>query len=182
MKTLDAYAAFLTARWDEIEAAAQALVLPEWDGYRPHPELSRWIHRPGEEVEYEQTPEMLAHPYPDPIRVTNDSEGLSSSVEDDAGDHIAIHDPRYVLDDIAAKRRILAMQEQWPVLAETQAEVERVESDSIDSVTFRVAKKIQWFTTQEYRTRFGKPPPTTPVVLALAEPFRDHPDHPEASA
>ncbi len=98
---------FLLARIAEDEAAARALVIPAHDGYQPHPELSSWQYAPGGEVEYVQTPEMLSHPYSDALYVTLDSEGLSPSVGEAAGRHIARHDPARVLRECEAKRRIV---------------------------------------------------------------------------
>ena len=99
---------FLLARIAEDEAAARACVYPPHDGYKPHPELSRWFYREGGEVEYVQTPEMLAHKYPERLYVTCDGEGLTPAVGEVHGEHIARHDPARVLAECEAKRRIVA--------------------------------------------------------------------------
>ena len=98
---------FLLARIAEDEAAARACVYPPHDGYKPHPELSRWFYREGGEVEYVQTPEMLAHKYPERLYVTCDGEGLTPAVGEVHGEHIARHDPARVLAECEAKRRII---------------------------------------------------------------------------
>lgn len=97
---------FLRARLDEDEAVARAAIIPAHDGpnaYKPHPELAEWLYD-GDEVEYVQTPEMLAHKYPDRLYVTADSEGLVPAVNGDVGPHIARHDPARVLREVEAKR------------------------------------------------------------------------------
>lgn len=97
---------FLEARLAEDEAAANAATIPARDGYGPHPELSEWQYA-GDEVEYVSTPEMLAHKYPQTYYVTMDSEGLTPSVGEQVGPHIARHDPVRVLREVAAKRTII---------------------------------------------------------------------------
>ncbi|MGZ4520698.1 MAG: DUF6221 family protein [Mycobacteriaceae bacterium] len=107
---------FLLARIAEDEATARAAVIPAHDGpgaYKPHPELRSWTYSPysqvhSGEVEYEQTPEMLSHEYVDRFYVTCDGEGLSPSVDESVGPHIARHDPARVLAECEAKRRIVA--------------------------------------------------------------------------
>ena len=97
---------FLNDRIDEDEAVARAAIIPAHDGpnaYKPHPELAEFYD--GDEVEYVQTPEMLAHKYPDRLYVTADSEGLVPAVDGDVGPHIARHDPARALREVEAKRR-----------------------------------------------------------------------------
>src|SRR5690606_8707896 len=57
-----------------------------------------------EEVEYVQTPEMLAHKYAETYYVTCDHEGLLPSVEEDVAQHIARHDPARALRQCKALR------------------------------------------------------------------------------
>lgn len=49
--------------------------------------------------------------YEDHVGITHDSEGLSDSVDEHAGAHIARHDPARVLAQCAALRRIVEMYE-----------------------------------------------------------------------
>jgi len=113
---------FLEARIAEDEAAARACVYPPHDGYKPHPELSRWFYREDGEVEYVQTPEMLAHKYPERMYVTCDGEGLTPAVGEAHGEHIARHDPARVLAECAAKRRIIELRYSWNLQAEQMTE------------------------------------------------------------
>ncbi|MFB7890336.1 DUF6221 family protein [Cellulosimicrobium cellulans] len=108
MTAADALVEFLAARLDEDQVIAQAAVYPAHDGYKPHPEMAAWKYDQDEEVEYVQTPEMLAHPYPETYYVTCDTEGLTPAVTDDVGPHIARHDPARVLADVEGKRRIVS--------------------------------------------------------------------------
>lgn len=142
---------FLRARLDGDEAAALAAVIPAHEGpnaYKPHPALAEWSYDGGE-VEYVQTPEMLAHKYPDTIYVTCDSEGLSPSVDDSVGPHIARHDPARVLREVEAKRRILY---------------------TCDTAT------RMWLhaRTEEYADGVADPGDT--ILRALASVYADHPD------
>lgn len=81
------------------------------------------------------------------------------------------------LADIAAKRKIIEISEQWPLLAETEPEfsTETIGDDYVTSMS----KQIAWITNQKYREAFGDEPPTTPVIRALIQPFSDHPDFQE---
>lgn len=101
---------FLLARFAEDEAIARAAVIPAWEGgQRSQPELAEWTYADGAEVEYVQTPEMLAEPYPQRLYVTCDGEGLTPAVEESVGPHIARHDPARVLAECEAKRRIVTL-------------------------------------------------------------------------
>lgn len=87
--------------------------------------------------------------------------------------HVARHDPAFVLAECEAKRKIVALHESWPVLAETPLKFDDSESESF---IFRASQKIVWLTNREYVARFGGEAPTTPVLLALAGVYADHPD------
>jgi Family of unknown function (DUF6221) len=99
---------FLRARLDEDEAVAQAAVIPAHDApnaYKPHPPLSRWRYSDGGEVEIDYDD---PGPYPEPWRVTQDSEGLSPAIcYETHGHHIARYDPARILAEVDAKRRII---------------------------------------------------------------------------
>ena len=75
-----------------------------------------------------------------------------------------------MLAEVAAKRAILDLHESWPVLVETQPEFITTADDS-GSMAMRMSKRVAWLTEQEYRARFGDEPPTSPIVLALAQPY-----------
>jgi hypothetical protein len=76
----------------------------------------------------------------------------------------------HMLAEVAAKRAILDLHESWPVLVETQPEFTTTADDS-GSMAIRMSKRVAWLTEQEYRARFGDEPPTSPIVLALAQPY-----------
>lgn len=80
---------FLTARYDEREAAAREASAGPW-AVRPNGD-SPWVTRQG------QPDVWLAITSPDP--------GASKAAN---ADHIALNDPAHVLADIAAKRAIVA--------------------------------------------------------------------------
>ena len=170
---------FLRARLDEDEAVARAAVIPAHNkpgAYKPHPELAEWFYD-GDEVEYVQTPEMLAHKYPDRLYVTMDREGLGPSVEADVANHIARHDPARVLREVEAKRRIVDLHANWPVLVQGQPKYEMQQMDATGFVSFRATQQTAWLTEREYRERFGVEPPAAPMIRALASVYADHPDY-----
>jgi len=101
-----------------------------------------------------------------------DYEGALSAV----GAHIEAHSPARVLAECDAKRSILKFHESWPVLAETPPGIV-VDPSDLSGMTVRATQQIAWLTTQEYRARFGDEPTTTPILAALALPYRDHPDY-----
>lgn len=80
-----------------------------------------------------------------------------------------------VLAECEAKRRIIALHQDWPVLVEGPETSELVDG-GLDSIAYRVTRQMAWLTTREYVARFGIEPPTTPVLRALALPYADHQD------
>lgn len=84
-----------------------------------------------------------------------------------------------VLADIAAKRKIVELHEQWPTLVESAPKLVRVDASDPDSVAFKMTQQIMWATEQEYRNRFGDEPPTSPIMRALVSVYADHPDFQE---
>lgn len=93
------------------------------------------------------------------------------------GEHSAQWNPLRVLAECAAKRSIIKLHEGWPVLMETQPVMERVPTDRMDVLTFRMSQSINWLTEQEYVKRFGTAPPAAPMIRALAAVYADHPDY-----
>ena len=152
-------AEFLLARIAEDEAAARACVYPPHDGYKPHPELSRWFYREGGEVEYVQTPEMLAHKYPERLYVTCDGEGLTPAVGEVHGEHIARHDPARVLAECEAKRQVVHEWQTFGKLADPS---------------------VQPSTDEEFRVRaaaVGIRQGLARALSHLAMPYADHLDY-----
>lgn len=84
-----------------------------------------------------------------------------------------------VLAECEAKRRIIEWHKSWPVLVETQPQFETTDAASPSLMSFKMTQRIAWLTQQEYRARFGDEPPTAPILLMLALPYRDHPDYDE---
>lgn len=96
---------FLTARYDEIEAAARAAVANAGDSIG---DAGPWIV--GADLNPRVNPTTVFRPSPvSPGRFVNacDTDYAGPDALDVAR-HIALHDPAYVLADITAKRRILA--------------------------------------------------------------------------
>ena len=93
-------------------------------------------------------------------------------------DHLARWSPTRVLAECEAKRRIVTLHQDWPVLVETEPTFEPGLRDAdLGTLTVSVQKRIAWLTEREYVARFGMEPPTTPILLALALPYAEHPDY-----
>jgi hypothetical protein len=78
-----------------------------------------------------------------------------------------------------AKRRIVEMHRDWPVLVARPDEFEPSFGADLpfpDQITMRMSRQIAWMTEQEYRNRFGDEPPTGPIIRVLAAVYADHPD------
>ena len=91
---------FLTRRYDELEVTAQRAADESAD---------RWEHEMEHGARCIRTVDKFGTPggWMHHERITHDYEGLSDSVSEHAGDHIALHDPAYVLADVATKRSML---------------------------------------------------------------------------
>lgn len=89
--------------------------------------------------------------------------------------------PAHVLAECEAKRRIIALYEDWPVFVDVPETVKFATEISYDTVSYRISRQMGWLTTREYVERFGTEPPTGPILLALAEVYSDHPDYREAT-
>ncbi len=88
------------------------------------------------------------------------------------GTHIARHDPARVLADVKAKRAIVELHKNWPVLVESPPTFNSSPSDDLNAMTVKMSRQIMWATEQEYRNKFGTEPPTAPILRALAQPYR----------
>ena len=87
-------------------------------------------------------------------------------------------DTRLRLDMVKANRKIVAFHERWPVLLKSEPEIPTL-AGGMGNFTFQIQQRMEWLTQREYIERFGETPPTAEVIRILAEPYRDHPDHPE---
>lgn len=86
--------AWLSARYDEQEQQARAAT--------PGP----WLV--GKSGEVETVAKYGTPGYEEPLRVTQDGEGLSAAIDEPDAAYIAAHDPAWALADLAVKRAILA--------------------------------------------------------------------------
>lgn len=96
--------------------------------------------------------------------------------------HAARHFPTRVLAECAAKRAIVELHQQWPVLVQGDPQYDRVDNAAPGAIALRMSQQIAWLTEQEYRRRFGSEPPTAPMLRALAAVYADHPDYDPAWA
>ena len=145
MSTLDAYTRFLTARWDEQEQVARAAATTPARGRWPEEYHPHWYmvniedYDGGLHIARCETREEAQESLRGDL-----GEEFSYAVENDQTRHVTIHDPAYVLADLAAKRAVLR--------GASAARVCAADSSA----------------TGAYMT----------VARLLADPFRDHPDHP----
>lgn len=77
---------------------------------------------------------------------------------------------------IVAQRKIIEINEEWPILVETEPVIGFDGSSSADYRTMTMTQQIAFITNRKYREAFGDEPPTTPVIRALIQPFSDHSD------
>ena len=113
MTTLAAYAAFLTARWDELEQAARDA--EHFDG----PRTLTWERAGRRRLTFDngrgESYEAVRCGDWDRILVARDEGAIAS--------HVAMHDPAHILADLAAKRAILGhVMMQPPFLAHGETE------------------------------------------------------------
>lgn len=104
--------------------------------------------------------------------------------EDDGDAEMLFHFGQRLVDellaDIAAKRRIVELHEQWLILVERPPELVLSDPSDLGTMTFKMTQQIRWATEQEYRKVFGDNPPTSPIMRALVSVYADHPEFQEA--
>lgn len=76
---------------------------------------------------------------------------------------------------VANQMDVIYLHRSWPVLVETEPEFETLENE-LDTIRYRVSQQLQWMTEQEYIKRFGRKPPTAPLIRKMLERYQDHPD------
>jgi hypothetical protein len=91
---------------------------------------------------------------------------------------LQLADSGFVLSLVGALRRVVALHDQWPVLAETPPVLETHDDVDPGQLTLRMSRQIAWLTEREYVKRFGAEAPTAPMVSWIASIWRDHPDYP----
>lgn len=108
--------------------------------------------------------------------------GLETVCEEAAWEHMErVHRRTQVLADLEAKHRIIEWHRNWPVLVESEPEVDfNVKDGTLDATTLRMSKRIAWLTDQAYRDHFGTEPPTGPIIAIMAAAYSSHPDYDES--
>lgn len=149
---------FLLARLAEDEAVAQAAANasltdePEFAWHRD----SDWTLSSDDWTVITQSTRTIFGCCMDEKHVDGRGIGVASSAE---VNHIARHDPARALREVAAKRRMVELCEQWPIMVEAMDEPRR------------------WLTTEAYRAETGRDwPSTDPMIRALASVYSDHED------
>lgn len=139
---------FLAARWDEIEAVAKAAALAVADH----------AYAPAEAEQYvEETKQWHARRwlYQAKVEAEGDEDRrgeapkVTDSVWPEVADHVALNDPAYVLDDVAAKRKILDLYEY---------------------------AKAAHVLDRTLLVHLGEKAMAEAILQSLAAPFREHPD------
>lgn len=113
-------------------------------------------------------------------RLEEDEEDIRTARYDDEEWYIPDAARRVrMLADVAAKRQILELHQKWVVLISTPPKLEPSGIDrfsNLESYTVRMTQQIDFATREEYRRRFGDEPPTAPTIMALIQPYHEHPD------
>lgn len=82
------------------------------------------------------------------------------------------------------QRAIIEWHKNWPILVETPPKFEPNFSDdyaaNINQYTMHMSQEIAWLTQEEYVKRFGRQPPTAPLLKQMAQAYSDHPDFDES--
>lgn len=78
----------------------------------------------------------------------------------------------------SAQSLLIDEHKKWPVLLESRPVFET--SDDNNRLVMRMTQNIEFITREEYRKRFGSETPTAPMLRAMAQVYRDHPDFDES--
>lgn len=79
-------------------------------------------------------------------------------------------------------RQVIEYHKQWPVLVQKNPELDFNYWDpesNFQRIHAKLSQEMAFLTQEEYRKRFGKEPPTAPLMRKLASKWRDHPDFQE---
>lgn len=150
---MSAIIAFLLDRYDEEEALIRAVQPLQMTGYHGDALdiVSVYRHRQRGE------------------------DGAAYSVADRELTSLLRHlSPERLLADLEAKRAIVAAHLDWPVLVE--GPLENTAEPRFDDVIFSLRRQMEWVTEQEYIKKFGTEAPTGRMMLALVQPYSQHPD------
>ena len=72
--------------------------------------------------------------------------------------------------EINFKRKVVELTQNWPILLQTEPTLtHKVEKDSINTVVFEIQAPYQFVLVNEYNRLFGDEPPTSPLLLQMAQ-------------
>lgn len=73
-------------------------------------------------------------------------------------------------------RDVIEWHENFPVLMETAPEFGLdYGPNEAGYMTMTMSKHVEWLTQQEYVKKFGRRPPTAPLIRKMLERYKDHP-------
>lgn len=81
------------------------------------------------------------------------------------------------LREVSAKRAIVALHEDWPVLIEAPPVFGIDPALGVDDIAFTMIQRMKWTTQREFIKTFGTEPPTAPMIMALVSIYIDHEDY-----
>lgn len=78
--------------------------------------------------------------------------------------------------EVRFKRKVVELAQNWPILLQTEPTLtHKVEKDSLSTVVFEMQAHYQFVLVNEYKRLFGEDPPTSPLLLEMAQIYSDHP-------
>lgn len=79
--------------------------------------------------------------------------------------------------DVRFKRKVVDLALNWPILLQTEPTLtHKVEKDSLSTVVFEMQAHYQFVLVNEYKRLFGEDPPTSPLLIEMAQIYSDHPN------
>lgn len=86
------------------------------------------------------------------------------------------------LAEIDLKRKIIAFHSAWPVLVEEMPTFNTVDrhfdlKDMSNTLVMEMRTKYEWVLADDYRKKFGKEPPSAPILKEIGKLYSDHPDY-----
>lgn len=99
----------------------------------------------------------------------------------DLDDLAKVYEPGYVYEAIHQQavtiRRVVQWHQNWPILVESEPKIEATDfPDIVNRLQYRMTMEINFMTHQAYTNRFGKEPPTAPILAIMANAWSEHPD------
>lgn len=74
-------------------------------------------------------------------------------------------------------RLVIDWHAKWPIIVEGSIEIKESLTHHIDAISYQARQQIDFVTQEEFRRRFGKLPPTAPLLRKMARVYKDHPDY-----